>query len=62
MQEMLVVNSAQHIDFDKPHQLVVFEIRVHTKSSMTTMQGTINQLKDFFVDSSPISDFDFAKN
>ena len=51
----LVVDSAQHINFDEPQELVVSEIGVHTESSMTTMHGTVIQLKDFFVDSSPIS-------
>jgi Cu2+-containing amine oxidase len=61
-QETIVVDSAWHINFDEPQELVISEMRVHTKNSMMTMQGTINQLKDFFVDSSPISEFDFAKN
>ena len=60
--ETLVVDSARHIDFDEPQELVVSEIGVHTESNMTTMLGAVNQLKDFFVDSNPISEFDFAKN
>ena len=59
-QETLVVDFARH--FDEPPKLVIAEIRVHTDSSMTTTEGAVNQLKDFFVDSSPISEFDFAKN
>ena len=60
--ETLVVDSARHINFDEPHELVISEIGVHTKSSMTTMQGAISQLQDFFVDSSPTSEVNFAKN
>jgi hypothetical protein len=60
--ETTVVDSARRIDFDESQEAVVSDIGVHTESSMTTMQGAVNQLKDFFVDSSPISEFDFAKN
>ena len=56
------MDSARHINFDEPQEEVISEIGVHTESSMTTMQGIINQLKDFFVDSSPILELDFAKN
>ncbi len=59
--ETLVVDSARHINFDEPQELFISEIGVHTESSMTTMQGAVNQLKDFFVDSSHIRKFDFAK-
>ena len=61
-QETLVVDSARHINFDEHQELVISEIGVHTKSSMTTMQGAINQLKDFFVDSSPILEFVLPRN
>ena len=57
-----VVDSAQCIDFDESQESVVSDIGVHTESSMVTMQDAVNKLKDFFVDSSPISEFDFAKN
>jgi hypothetical protein len=60
--ETLVVDSARRIDFDEPQELVISGIGVHTKSNMKTTEGAVNQLKDFFVDSSPISEFDFAKN
>ena len=35
---------------------------MHTKNSMSSTQDAINQLKHFFVDSSPNNEFDFAKN
>ena len=60
--ETLVVDSARCIDFDEPQEFVISGIGVHTKSNMTTTEGAVNQLKDFFVDSSPILEFDFTKN
>ena len=41
-QETLVVDSARCIDFDEPQELVISGIGVHTKSNMTTTEGTIN--------------------
>jgi hypothetical protein len=61
-QETTVVDSARSIDFDESQETVESDIGVHTKSSLATMQGAINKLKDFSVDSSPISEFDFSKN
>jgi hypothetical protein len=57
----LVVDSAQHIDFDKSQGLANFDIGVHTDSNMANAD-TVNQLKVFFSDSSPITEVDFAKN
>ena len=61
-QETRIVDSARHIGFDKSRELVISATRVHTKNTMSDTQDVVNQLKNFFVDSSPISDFDFAKN
>jgi hypothetical protein len=57
----LVVDSAQCIGFDESQGLAIFDIGVHTNSNMANTD-TVNQLKVFFVDSSPITEVDFVKN
>jgi hypothetical protein len=58
----MVADSARCIDFDESQELVISEMGVHTGISMTNMEDTVNQLKSFFVDLSPITVGDFAKN
>ena len=57
----LVVDSAWHIDFDESREFASFDIGVHTDTNMANT-GTVNHLKAFFVDSSPITEVEFAKN
>jgi len=57
----LVVDSAQCINFDKSQGLAIFDIGVQTNSNVANTD-TVNQLKVFFLDSSPITEVDFAKN
>ena len=57
----LVVDSARHIDFDEFREFAGFDIGVHTDTNMANT-GTVNHLKAFFVDSSPITEVEFARN
>ena len=57
----LVVDSARCIDFDESQGLAIFDIGMHTNSNMANTD-TVNQLKVFFSDSSPITEVDFVKN
>ena len=59
-QETLVVDFAQHIDFDVSQGFAIFDIGVHTDSNMSNTD-TVNELKVFFLDSSPITEVDFAR-
>ena len=56
----LVVDSARHIDFDEFREFASFDIGVHTDANKANT-GTVNHLKAFFVDSSPITEVEFAK-
>ena len=56
------MDSAQLINFDECQELAISEIGVHTRINMINMEDTVNQLKSFFVDSSPITVGDFTKN
>ena len=60
--ETRIVDSARCIDFDKSQELAIFCTGVHTKNTISDTQDAVNQLKNVFVDSSPISEFDFVKN
>ena len=60
--ETRIVDSARRIGFDESRELVISVAGVHTKNTMSDTQDVVNQLKNFFVDSSPISELDFAKN
>jgi hypothetical protein len=57
-----IVDSARRIGFDESREVVISVAGVHTENTMSGPQDVVNQLKDFFVDSSPISELDFAKN
>ena len=56
-----VVDSVRRIDFDESREFASFDIGVHTDTNMANT-GTVNHLKAFFVDSSPITEVEFAKN
>ncbi|KAL3804514.1 hypothetical protein HJC23_002553 [Cyclotella cryptica] len=43
-------------------ELFISVAGLHTKNTISDTQDVVNQLKNFFVDSSPITEFDFAKN
>jgi hypothetical protein len=60
--ETRIVDSAQRIGFDESRELVISITGVHTEITMSDTQNVDNQLKNFCVDSSPISEFDYAKN
>jgi hypothetical protein len=62
LQGTRIVDSSRRIAFDESQESAISFTGVHTNNTMSDTQDAVNQLKSFFVESSPISEFDFGKN